>query len=157
MNEIIDILQFGKDHWSLLGYIDSLCVEGVEGIGQINKYKMRCNKNTHPILNVNGFDWNIGFGTRLAGYFESKFKGDPEKAEVAGIFLSQHDDYDCLYDLADNGLIEIDYQSGLINGFVTLTKFGNTVAFQLREHKANGGQYAHFKYEAVNDNRNSSN
>lgn len=134
---------FGKDHWSLLAYVECLCVDGTKGIGQIDRRRVRCNENTHPLLNSNVTGtWKNEYSTRLAGFFDFEHRADPQKASDAGLQILGHDDWDCLDDLEAAGFVEI---LTLANAAVRMTKAGNKVAGELRTHKANGGQFAQFR------------
>lgn len=123
------VSQFGKDHWSLLGYVNCCFVAGKA----LDKRRMRTNGNKHPLHNVNGFKWNPEHGTRLAGYFD---KRDP------ALKLSGHDDWDCLNDLEAAGILEVISEA---NAIVSLTDAGKSIADRLREHKAMGGNFADFR------------
>lgn len=134
---MIQIAQFGKDHWSLLAYIQTLCLDANTGIGRINANRMRTNRNTHPYKGNDCLTkWDNNWGTRLFGAFESK------NPVADGLKLETHDDWDCLEDLEKNGLVEIISD---VNNFVVLTPEGKKVSLLLSEHKLNGGQYAHFQ------------
>lgn len=132
----VTVDRFGKDHWSLLAYVETLCVDSLKGIGTIDHRRMRCNIKTHPALRsgvvLSSPGWKSEWGTQLKGYiFTSKDN-----------FLPQHDDWDCLDDLDTAGFIET---LSLVNGFVTMTGKGNKTAAQLREHKTKGGRFANFE------------
>lgn len=135
--------RFGKDHWSLLAYVETCCVDGQNGIGTLDKRRMRCNEHTHPLLK-GGYaptGWKPSYGTRLAGFFEFADRADTEKAVAAGLQMLGHDDWDCLDDLQAAGYVDI---LTLANGAVRVLPLGIRVAAMLREHKANGGMFAGF-------------
>lgn len=136
--------RFGKDHWSLLAYVESCCVDGTNGQGQLRRDPMRCNPQNHRMVAgpySHGDLWEQRYSTRLAGFFESPDRNDPEKAIAAGLQLRDHDDWDCLDDLEAAGFIEV---RSLVNGYVSMTDKGREVAARLRAHKAGGGMFAHF-------------
>jgi hypothetical protein len=130
--------RFGKDHWSMLAYAQSCCVNGKEGFGTLDNRKMRANEKTHPLLAVNqnslplSSGWQPSWGTRLHGFFEER---------DAALQLPDHDDWDCLDDLEAAGYLEI---VSMVNGFVHMTELGNKVCGLLLAFKANGGQFAQF-------------
>lgn len=128
-NISIPMERFGKDHWSLLAYIETCCVEGENGIGSINFYRMRCNIEQHPSL-VGSYpttrSWKREYGTVLRD----------------GSIIDWHDDIHCLDDLERAGLIEI---VSLANGLVKLTERGNKICSLLRTHKANGKKWVDFE------------
>jgi len=136
--------QYGKDHWSLFAYLEDLCVNGANGVGTIQKNRMRCNGEKHPLLS-SGISWKESYSTRLNGFFDFEERSDTCKAVAAGVQIAGHDDWDCLDDLDDTGLIEI---ISRVNGFVKMTKVGLAMASALREHKANGGAFASFSCAA---------
>ncbi len=118
---------FGKDHLSLLIYVESRCVDS-NGVLEIAH--LRVNSTTHPLLAGNAYftreTWTEQNGTRLN----------------TGERLADHDDIDCLDDLDNAGLIEI---ISLINGFMSMTDKGNELVSKIRSFKANGGQLKDFK------------
>jgi hypothetical protein len=141
---IIPVEKFGKDHWSLLAYVETLCVDGKSGVGTIDGRKMRCNGNIHPMQMQNfNTSWKMNYGTRLKGFFESPFKSDCAKAIEAGEQVLDHDDWHCLDDLEAAGLVEI---LPVANGFIKMTDKGNKIAARLRKHKSKGGMFANFVF-----------
>lgn len=135
----ISVEQFGKDHWSLLAYVETRCVDYK---GELDREHLRCNEKIRPMLKGYrtagpGMGWKPEYGTRLKGYFEDR----TNKA----LKLEDHDDWDCLDDLEDAGYIEI---LSLVNGWVTLTKLGSEVSSKLRLHKAQGKMFADFTLAA---------
>ena len=140
--------KFGKDHWSLLAYVEHCCVNGRDGFGKLDRRRLRCNPNNHMLAGVysNDTQWKLNHGTRSAGFFDFEERNDPEKAIAAGVQLLDHDDWDCLDDLEAAGYIEV---LSLVNGFVKMTVTGCDVAAKLRAHKAHGGQFAGFRLDAL--------
>ncbi len=123
----IPVEQFGKDHWSMLVYMESCCVD-LQGV--LDKRRMRCNKRTHPMMSVNGFGWKKEYGTVL--------KSSMSESRM----LYSHDDWDCLDDLIVVGFVEL--IGTMTNPVVKLTERGYQAANALRKHKAEGGRYASF-------------
>lgn len=138
------IEQFGKDHWSLLAYVEHCCVNGHKGLGTIDRRRVRCNQNTNPMLAAvysHESSWKLGYSTRLAGFFDFEGRNDPEKAIAAGLQLRDHDDWNCLEDLEAAGYVEV---MSLVNGTVKMTEEGCRVAAKIRAHKTGGGEFASF-------------
>jgi hypothetical protein len=112
------------------------------GVGEIDKRRMRCNEKTHPVhavnANISVGKWKSDYGTRLQGYFLEGEKRDLSRR------LDEHDDWDCLDDLEEAGLLEVMSE---VNGFVILSAKGIAVAGRIREWKAKGGSFGTFKYE----------
>jgi hypothetical protein len=112
--------EFGKDHWSTFAYVETLVVDGE----QPRRERMRCDANRHPQF--------------AHGEFKDKFPTRTKKGEV-----KNHDDWDCLDDCEVVGLIE---NTGTnLHRVYKLTTLGWTVASQLRQHKANGGNFHSFE------------
>jgi len=122
INKPITPEKWGKDHWSLLGYVAS-CFDG-----EIDRRRLRCNPDRHPFTDQAG--WQDSYSTRLQDQTETALG---------------HDDWDCLNDLEDAGMVEV---LSAVNGMVWLTELGSAVAFQLRTHKCNGGTFATFSLKA---------
>jgi hypothetical protein len=122
----IEPKRWGRDHWSLLGYI-ATCFDG-----EIDRRKLRCNENRHPMLAHCHSAWKDEWSTRL--------KSTPEGEHIKAI---GHDDWDCLDDLEAAGMVNV---FSLVNGFVRLTEYGSRVAFRLRQHKEKGGNFGDFVF-----------
>lgn len=83
--------RFGEDHWDTFARLET---SAVNYRGTIVHDAMRCHHGRHPIMLLARKKWGPGgdkYPTYLAG-------GDK---------LPDHDDYDCLDDLAAAGLVEI--------------------------------------------------
>jgi hypothetical protein len=118
----VPVAVWGKDHWSMLAYIECRCVDhrGVPA-----RARMRTDARRHPGLVVRVFTKQ--YPTRLAG----------------GVELADHDDWDCADDIEAAGFIEI--KGTGIHPVWKMTAEGNRVAGLLRAHKTNGGNFAEFK------------
>lgn len=117
----VDMSAFGKDHWSTFAYVETLCVDGD---GSPDKRRMRCVDARHPFY---------GHGHDATAY-PTRLKGDKT---IVG-----HDDWDCVIDLIQVGLLE-DVGSE-INPRFAMTLRGHVVAGLLRRWKANGGTFHAF-------------
>lgn len=126
----------------MLAYVETLCVDGKEGVGQIDRRRVRCNSAKHPLLSAHPMAWDDRYSTRLAGFFDFAGRWDTAKAAEACFLLIGHDDWDCLDDLEAAGFVEI---LSLTNGLVKMTRAGNDMAARLRAHKTEGGHYAGFR------------
>lgn len=118
--------QFGKDHWSLLAYIETCCVDNK---GRIDLTRVRCNPKTHPGLaeaRMSSRTWEPTYGTILRG----------------GTRLDKHDDHDCADDLEQAGLIR--HIGTGINPVFQMTTEGQRVVSLLRQHKSAGKQFSEF-------------
>jgi len=122
MKDIKDITKWGKDHWSLLVYVETCCVDT---IGRLDRIRLSCNEERHPLLKGEmNPKWDPKYCTRM------------KEGVIDG-----HDDWDCLEELEEVGFIEI---MSMINGYVKITIQGKKIAAQLRSHKADGGNFANF-------------
>lgn len=136
----IPVELFSKDHWSTFAYVESRCVDGKDGLGTLECNRMRCNPSRHPLLS-GGAPWREGYSTRLSGFFDSPDRHDANKAIEQGLMAAGHDDWDCLDDLEAAGLVEV---ISLAQCVVRLTSEGLRVSSLLRQHKAQGGNFARF-------------
>ena len=118
---------WGKDHWSILAYLETKCVDSKNGEGKPNPLQIQTNHNRHPFMgnNLDGAE----FGIRLRG-----------DVELPG---PDYDEWDCLDDAERLGLIE-NLGTG-INRLYKFTEFGIKIANQIRAHKARGGNFADFE------------
>ena len=137
----VTMRDFGKDHWSLLGYVFTSCQNGNQGVGQLQPERMSCcrlreSQRIYPrgnyAMDPNG--WEKSWGTRLKGFFVTD-----------GVDLNRqlpyHDDFECLLDLEEAGLVN---WISVPNMFVRLTPFGLKVGGALMIFKAGGGNFAEF-------------
>lgn len=147
----LSITQWGKDHWSTLAYAESRCVDHK---GILQNAHMRTHGSRHPLLMARGF------GTPGDGSQYPTIHKDGE--------LADHDDWDCLYDLAQAGLLTIirppedvlwivpvgsrgpikhlgSLQTKELMVMVELTELGFRVAGDLREHVASKHRYQEFQ------------
>lgn len=144
----VPIEQFGKDHWSLLAYIETCCVDGS---GELVHDRMRTNPDHNVDLGrsrgmcfvadgkLTSSDnwWKDEYSTRLKS-FPWKSKSEKEKAKHR---VSGHDDWDCLDDLEKTEFVRL---ISYVNGFVQITDAGLAMAAKIRAHKAKGGYFADF-------------
>ena len=139
------VVRFGKDHWSLLAYVEHCCVNSRDGIGAIDYRRVRCNPARHPTqcgVYSQDIPWKVSFSTRLAGFGAFPEHADTQAAIAAGLQVQDHDDWDCLEDLEAAGYIEV---VSMANGRISMTSRGNAIAAQLRSHKTSGGLFGTFK------------
>jgi hypothetical protein len=141
----VRVEDFGRDHWSLFAYLETRCVDYK---GTVNGAHLRHNPAKRPAvvgsdtrglsaLVAGGHRWKPEYGTRLRGFWKDGGGTDPSRQ------IEDHDDIDCLEDLEEAGLVKNE-GSGL-NPLIRMTKEGSRVAGLLREHKANGGNFAEFE------------
>lgn len=127
------IAKFGKDHWSMLGYISTVVMDR-QGVMQGDK--IRVNETKHIGIDrgrCSGMAWNPEHGTRLHGYFENR--------NDKTLLLPDHDDIDCAEDMEAEGLVTL---GTTVSCFVQLTDKGRDFAQVLNRHKEDGGHFAEF-------------
>lgn len=132
----VPIVKWGKDHWSLLAFIECLCVDFKGVVSDNHRRNMRCNSRRHPGYGywpMGERKWNPAHGSRLKGYFD---KNDP------ALRLGPHDDWDCVEDFEAAGVLE-NHGTGM-NPVFALTTLGQTLVAELRRHKQNKGNFADF-------------
>lgn len=118
----VPIEEFGHDHWSTFGYLETRVVD--HG-GIVAKQHLRCINARHPHRAHEGGDASAHL-TRLR----------------RDVKLAEHDDWDCLDDFEAAGLVE-----NIGTGFhpvYRLTELGRDVAAKLRGHKGQGGNWREF-------------
>lgn len=123
------VADFGKDHWSLLGYIEGRCVDHS---GRLDNAQMRDKRKT-------GWDKDA-HGTILFGYWTEGKGGlvrHPDRR------LSDHDDYDCLADLEAGGFCR--NMGKTMQPTMTMTDLGYQTLTAVKKHKEKGGTFSNFK------------
>lgn len=151
----ISPFEWGKDHWSTLLYAESRCVDGD---GSIRNANMRTDHSRHPLF----IDLRMGVADARGRY--------PTRGLVQEFV--DHDDWDCLWDLAVKGFIEFplmtreeaayyfevprgrrgriqtyegEFRDRPVAVVVRMTTEGNDLAARVRAHKASGGNYGDFR------------
>ena len=127
----IPMSKWGKDHWSTLAYLETLAVER-SGLAIPENARMRTNEIRHPHL--------LGTGFMVGSMGGSKYPTKLKEGEVKG-----HDDWDCVDDAIEEGLIE-DVGTGL-NRAYKFTKLGKEVMAKLRQFKMDGGSFGGFVFD----------
>lgn len=123
------ISKFGKDHWSTFCYVETRCVDYK---GKIDNNHMRTDEDRHPKLN-NGSH------------------GKYPTILHSGEKLENHDDWDCLDDLAKHGFLT--YMCIDRIAICSMTDLGHEVIVALRKHKCMGGTFSNFKWSKKSDDK----
>jgi len=121
--------KFGKDHWSLLAYVETRCIDYKGVLALVHLRSMN--------RALSGMEWKPEWGTRLSGFWNDDGTTNPD------LKLPEHDDFDCLDDLEEAGYIK-SLGTGL-NPAYKLTKEGVKVCSKLRQHKSAGKHFSQFK------------
>jgi hypothetical protein len=120
--EAVPIEQWGRDHWSTLLYVESVCVDH-DGIP--NRDRMRVDLERHPFYGGRAHwiqDRKAKYPTRLKG----------------GVEKHDHDDWDCVEDMVEAGVV--DWIGTGANPQFALTEKGYKLAAALRQHRAESGR-----------------
>lgn len=126
----IPLTEWGKDHFSLLAYVEVRCVDHK---GVLDHDHMRTNVQHHPGL----------VGPRVALATNITIETFKYHTRLRNGVEEGHDDWDCFYDLEEAKLIE-DKGTG-INPIAVMTPAGNKLAAEIRRHKSSGGIFSTFE------------
>jgi len=156
-DDFIPMAVWGKDHWSTLGYIESVIVDANGSGFQVgNDPRMRANRRNFRVmmeeckkpLRPSGNPSTIGYQPLPMDKYGTRLNTGQE--------VFRHCDWCCVQDMANEGLFASkpdlvaikaeDVQPGV---FLHLTEKGQQIAAALRKHKAAGGQFAFFKWEGA--------
>lgn len=140
----VSIKDFGKDHWSLLAYVE---YRAINHKGVLAIEHLRCKNLAIATTRLGQNFWKPEYGTRLKGYFLNplEIKGKKVKVVNSEYLLTNHDDFDCLDDLEKAGLLK--NVGTMINPYAELTVKGQRVVALLNVHKQGGGQFSNFNYD----------
>lgn len=120
---IIPVDLFGVFHWMMLFRVEGWAVMNN---GEIEKDRMRTNYNKRPPAPKNK-QWDKANSTVLNN----------------GELVEDHDDWDCLQDLIDNGFVQIETWKN--KEFVKLTEYGFETFVKLRKFRQNGNRVYSFR------------
>lgn len=130
----IPVEDFGKDHWSLLAYIKTRCVD-YGGVLDIQHMRTK-NGALSGQKSGSSMGWKPEYGTRLKGFWNKDGTTNQDR------MILDHDDHDCQEDLEAAGYIK-NKGTGL-NPAVKMTRRGFKIVNLLEQHKAAGGNFADF-------------
>jgi hypothetical protein len=130
----IPIEAWGKDHASMLGYVECCCVDKK---GLLDGNRVRVNSNEHPVFGDQGLKFR---GGRVSNW-EDSWRTHIKAGFVAPAY---HDDVHVLDELEEHGFVTL--VGTMVNPYYAMTKQGLAVAHALREHKANGGSFYQFNW-----------
>jgi len=135
--EPVPIASWGRDHWSLLAYIECRCVDHR---GVVDQRHLRVDPKVHSgRIDARNYAQGHVPGTGAAPQkrkkYPTKLKDDVEKPN--------HDDWSCIEDMEAGGLLE--WNGTGMNPVFKLTTLGKIIAASLRSHKMDGGAFANFE------------
>jgi len=123
----IPVQDWGRDHWSTFAYIETRIVDAN---GYPDVRHMRCDPELHPLFAHHGSFYR---------------KGEPPPTRLRVGERRHHDDWSCLDDAEEAGLLR---NLGTdAHRKYEFTPEGVRVASLLRTFKATGGSFAAFSYE----------
>lgn len=141
-NALIPMGQWGKDHWSTLGYVEAVSVENA-GFQVGQDPRMKTNRRHSRVLQA------CPRPRRTAGFTLGVVMAPEHATRLKdGSQVDGHDDWACLQDFVGEGLFE--YGSEVEpKKTLRLSERGLALTAALRAHKANGGAYATFDPEGL--------
>ncbi len=92
---------FSSDHWTTFLYVEE---RAVNHHGLLNHNQLRCHKLRHPVF----YSYKVHAASPHAdgARYPTRIK-DPSTSPPARVEVADHDDYDCLTDLAAAGLVTV--------------------------------------------------
>lgn len=137
----VPITLWGRDHWSTLAYLDSKIVNGAYMRMQLDP-RMRAGRRHYRML------WEASrslprsrkYGMGNAVVMEDKYGSRLND----GTYAVGHDDWHCVQDFANEGLLTVDVEALEPNVKFTWSEKGRTVVDALLKHKRNGGSFSDF-------------
>jgi hypothetical protein len=143
----VSVALFGKDHWSVLAYTETVMVE-CAGFEVGTDARMRACRRHFRVLHEGCPAPRRAESTRkMAMVMESQHG----TILADGSMIEGHDDWHCLQDLAEAGFLlagthpasAADIEPGTT---LNLSSLGREATNQLRKHKADGGTFGNFKF-----------
>ncbi|UTU09558.1 hypothetical protein CcrBL47_gp272c [Caulobacter phage BL47] len=146
----VPITLFGKDHWSMLAYAE---IEAVECGGfQVGfDARMRQGRQHFRVMHEE---------CRRPKRINGGHQGVVMRAEHGsrlndGTYIENHDDWHCVQDMVAAGLMGVKKRDLILplveemepGVFLHLTSLGHDVVSRLRRHKADGGNFAGFRFD----------
>lgn len=137
-HRLVPIDLWGKDHWSMLMFLEHCLVD--EGGFKIEfEPRMRQNRHHFRVMPRRGKNRSPFFGTSMDPEFGSRLNN--------GTFILNHDDWCCVQDFAEEGLLSLKTEEIDVDcrKKITLTEKGKKLANQLRNHKSEKKTFRTFK------------
>lgn len=144
--DFIPMSYWGKDHWSTLGYLETVMVEcGGFQVGA--DPRMKSNRRNFRVMSQECAKPKRASNHELV----LALPMEPQHATKLndGQQVARHDDWSCVQDMAAEGFFgqtAYDVEPGTMLQF---SEKGNKVANALREFRRNGGQMADFRWPVV--------
>lgn len=150
---IVPLESFGKDHWSTFAYIETR-IRNYNGL--VDHNHMRCDADRHPIFAAAKRPQITSSGRKYPTLSKGDFNSETKTWDI--VEIEDHDDYDCVADLLEAGLLDVEVetselQTGLqllqsaTRARFSLTDKGREIARQLIDWKGAGGNFHDFSPE----------
>lgn len=145
MSEYIPMSQWARDHWSTLAYIETVLVDQREFTVSYNP-RMRSSRRMIRVLTEPPALRTATVRNRSYAYGRGAFAMSPEAGTILrdGTVLPDHDDWACVQDFAAAGLLTKTADEIDVGTSIKFSPYGWHIATALRQHKANGGNFADF-------------
>lgn len=139
-DDIVPPSAWGKDHWSMLAYMETVMVEVAcfqvgadprmrQGPRSFRIMHEQCPQPSRPTKAPNGMVMRPEHGSRLAD----------------GSYIPGHDDWHCVQDMAAVGFFTAATDAVEPGVALHLSEIGATASNELRAHRRGGGGFAGFK------------
>lgn len=144
----VPMAQWGKDHWSTLAYVETIMVD-CGGFQVGTDPRMKSNRRHFRIMQE-----GCPRPRRVKPIAAAGMVMRPEHATVLkdGSLVDNHDDWMCLQDMAQCGLFKAKIGEVVLSAediepgvHLQLSELGQRLTAQLRQHKANEGQWSTFE------------
>ena len=137
IDDVIPITHFGRGHWSTLAYAETVMVEcGGFQVG-FDGHMRQCRRNFRVMSE------ECPRPTRLRSCGIGIPMDTAHSTILAdGSVVEGHDDWHCIQDMVETGILSGECQPGEI---LQLTDLGKSLVEQLRDHKRKGGAYGNFR------------
>lgn len=137
----VPINLWGRDHWSTMGYLDTVIVN--KGYTQMRlDPRMRAGRRNYRVLweasRSLPQDWQYGFSNAVV--MDNKYGSRLND----GTYAVGHDDWHCVQDFANEGLLTVDVGALEPEVKFTWSEKGQQVVNQLLNHKRGGGSFSDF-------------
>lgn len=140
MSDYVPMNKWGKDHWSTLAYIETVMVE-VQGFQVGFDARMRQKRRTFRVMHEQcpqpKRPSRGGMGIPMEPKYGSRLND--------GTSLEGHDDWDCVQDMAVEGLFTVGVEGVEPGATLQFSEKGLNLAQALRKHKIGGGVFGNFQ------------
>lgn len=137
-NDYVPLRLWGKDHWSMLGYLE--CV-ATENAGFLVCYDPRMRHGRRHFRIMPAVGGRRGRGSQARGVCMDPLYGTRLND---GRYIPTHDDWHCVQDFAKAGVLTVGPESVEPGVLLHLSEYGKALAGALRVFKQGGGSFGTF-------------